>query len=64
MHLVMVNEGGRTAMRRVSTAEYAELKAARMAKAEATIAPAAAEGLVRDDVRFTARCTSESIITA
>lgn len=42
MHLVMINEGGRTVMRRVSSAEYAELKAARSPAAKAAIAPVAA----------------------
>lgn len=43
MHLVMFTENGRTVMKRVSSAEYAELKAARMATAEPAIAPAAVE---------------------
>lgn len=43
-HLVMLVEDGRSVVRRVSTAEYAELKAVRSGGPTATAAPAKADG--------------------
>lgn len=43
-HLVMLVEDGRSVVRRVSTAEYASLKAARSGGPAATAAPAKADG--------------------
>lgn len=42
-HLVMLTQGGSSSIKRVSTQEYIELKAARVAKAAPAVAPAAAD---------------------
>lgn len=42
-HLVMLTIDGSSSIKRVSTQEYMELKAARMAKATPAAAPAAAD---------------------